>query len=187
MVQLVIEPGFCLLAALAVLIVPFPWLIGLVLAMAVHEMGHYLALKLCGVPVRCLRLTARGAILEVGHISGWIEFGCALAGPMAGVMLLWTARWLPRTALCALVQSVWNLLPIGQRDGARALRQMAGERMFLLAEKLTIVGVVIGCFCFRRIGLLAAMPAAVILAEKFLAKNAVKDYNRPTIDKEVRL
>lgn len=180
---MVIEAGFCFFAAAAALTVPLKWLLGLGLAVFIHEGGHYLALRYFSVPVMRLRLAAGGATLETGPMTAGEEFFCALAGPAAGLVTVLFARLAPRTALCALCQSVWNLLPIGQRDGARALRQIC-PRAFPAVEGVTAV-MILGLCPF--LGFPGIWVAAAVLTEKFLAKNRVRDYNRPTIDKEVRL
>ena len=50
------------------------------------------------------------------------EFFCALTGPLGGLCLLPFLRWIPRIAICAGVQSLYNLLPVYPLDGGRALR-----------------------------------------------------------------
>ena len=47
---------------------------------------------------------------------------CVLAGPIGSLLLLLYIRWIPRIAFCALVQTIYNLLPIYPLDGGRAIR-----------------------------------------------------------------
>ena len=49
------------------------------------------------------------------------ELVCVLAGPAASLLLLLLVRPFPRLALCGFVQGVYNLLPLGRLDGARAV------------------------------------------------------------------
>ena len=180
---MVIEPIFCLFAAGVVLVVPLPWVLGLGTATMVHELGHFLALKWWGIPVYRLRLTAGGVILETGPMTSREEAYCALAGPAAGAVLLLFAKLLPRTALCALCQTVWNLAPIGNRDGARVLRQIL-PRGVAVAEGVVMGLILLAC---PLMGWPGIWLGVAVLSEKFLAKNRPRHYNRPTIDKEVRL
>ena len=141
-----IEASACIWGAVAILFVPLRWLIGAVVAALVHEMGHLLALKWLGVPIQGMRIAFGGAKIETGPMSRREELLAAAAGPGAGMILLLFARWIPYCAVCAAVQTVFNLLPVGEQDGKRILRCLAGERVSGICEKvvaagLTIVGV----------------------------------------------
>ena len=53
--------------------------------------------------------------------EGKALFFSALAGPAGGLLLMLLLRVAPRVALCSLLQSAYNLLPVGALDGGRAL------------------------------------------------------------------
>lgn len=104
-----------------------------VCAAAAHEVGHWLAIRLCGGRVSRLRLSAVGAQMQlVGTLSYPAELCCALAGPAANFVLGYSAAqlgWLVFAGM-NLAQGLFNLLPIGALDGGRILRCiccMAGE------------------------------------------------------------
>lgn len=119
--RLVPERGFWLYLAAAVLLLPVKWLVASLLAAAVHELFHCLALSLLGHGRPALRLTARGAGLDAAGLSRGAELLCALAGPAGALLLLLCGRIYPRLAICALVQSAYNLLPVYPLDGGRAV------------------------------------------------------------------
>lgn len=123
--------GACLGWALMLLLLPLQLCAGLFLAAAVHEAGHIAALRLQGIRIRQLRVGFFGAVLETEPMAPGQELLCALAGPGAGAAVLLFSRLLPWTALCAMGQTVFNLLPVYPLDGGRAIR--AGSA--LLREK----------------------------------------------------
>lgn len=110
------------LLAFMLLMLPLQWCFAMILAALWHELCHYWAVKCCGAEVYQIRFTPVGAKMESTPMPPGKEMFCALAGPFGGLMLLLLARWMPRTALCAGMQSLYNLLPISGLDGGTALR-----------------------------------------------------------------
>ncbi len=112
----------CVALALMLLVLPLRWIIAWILAAAFHECCHALAVWLCGGKVVGVAFRGTGAQMNVMGITGTGELLCALAGPLGALMLLFFARWFPATAVCAVFQTAYNLLPIYPMDGGRALR-----------------------------------------------------------------
>lgn len=117
-----VSPIALIFLALTLLLLPLPWVGAMLLAMAIHEGSHYLAIRLCGGVAGQIRVGMNGIQMEVGNLNVWQELICALAGPLGGFLLFFTAHWLPRTAVCGGFQSLFNLLPVYPLDGGRALR-----------------------------------------------------------------
>lgn len=180
-----ISGSFFILAALMLLVLPLKWLLAAALAAAVHEGAHYLALKLCRCKVLSLQVGTGGAVIETDCISRGKELFCALAGPVGGLTLLLFAKWLPRTAVCALVQSAYNLLPLFPLDGGRALgciSQMllppkAASRFCAIAETVVRIGLcvlgIIGSLLWN-LGIIPMLIAAVALFRTFSEKSLEK-------------
>ena len=61
------------------------------------------------------------------------ELLSALAGPLLGFCSMGLARWLPYIAICALIQNVYNILPLPGHDGSRVLKCFLG---LLLTESV---------------------------------------------------
>lgn len=117
-----IDAGAYLLGALAVLLLPLNWLFFAAVAAAVHECGHLIALKLCDSECVSFHLGSTGAAIETEALSPIKETLCALAGPIGSFALLLFAGWMPRIALCAAIQGIFNLLPVYPLDGGRVIR-----------------------------------------------------------------
>ncbi len=97
------------------------------LAALLHELGHMAALRLVGVHVEGICLTAFGAEIfaDTRYLSYQRDILCTLAGPLVNIVL---GMILARTsgdylfAGANLLQGSFNLLPISGLDGARVLR-----------------------------------------------------------------
>ena len=125
------SPGFLLLTATLALLDGegvLPWA---ALAAAVHELGHYVAVRLQGGQVQGLHLTISGGnmVLDGRYPLTYAgELAAILAGPCANLLLalvvirLGTGReagWL--LAGLSLCLGWFNLLPVWPLDGGRAL------------------------------------------------------------------
>lgn len=199
-VRIDIKAGALVLFAALLLLLPLQWVIGMLLAAAVHECFHALCVRLLGGRILRLTIGPGGAVMEATPMDGLRALACALAGPMGSLSLLFFSRWLPRTALCALVQGCYNLLPLLPLDGGNALSGFLSlllpiEKADHIMERFQRVF----CFCLLafvawlalRTGIWALFAVAVLLflrsAEIKLAKKPIWRYNRCNIDKGVRL
>ncbi len=102
-------------------------------ACVVHEAGHCLLLRLCGGKIHILRLSCVGAELVLSSkrpLSPGQELAVALAGPAANLLAALTVRlqvgfgWVIQRDLFSglnLALAFFNLLPVVQLDGGRAL------------------------------------------------------------------
>ncbi len=104
------------------LLFPLPWIFAAILAALFHELCHWAAITLCSRESPSVAFFSFGARMPLPPMSQAQEAACALAGPMGSLILLLFARFIPRTAICAAFQSIYNLLPIYPMDGGRALR-----------------------------------------------------------------
>lgn len=120
-IEFSLTPGFCILSALMLLVLPLRWITASVLAAAIHESCHCIALYLCGIRIYGLTIGSGGAVLKTAPMSLFAELFCALAGPAGSLLLLLLLRQAPVLALCGGIQGLFNLLPIYPFDGGRAL------------------------------------------------------------------
>lgn len=114
--------GFCITLALMILLVPFSWLVAMMVAAFFHEVCHFLAIYLLTARKASVGLFSYSAKMSMPEMPAWQEAVCALAGPIGGLLLVLFAPVFPKLALCALVQSLYNLIPIYPMDGGRLLK-----------------------------------------------------------------
>ena len=118
------DGGFWLVLGLMGLLFPLRILAAIVLAAAIHELGHILALGLCGGKIRCFRLRIGGANIIAAPLPPGRELLCILAGPGFGALTILAWRVFPELAAAGLLQTVFNLLPLPGLDGGRMVRNI---------------------------------------------------------------
>lgn len=149
--RVTVSTEFIFFLAVAFLLVPVQWLGGWMLALTIHELCHCIALWIFGGAVSGVRISCRGVIMETQPLSLGKEAICAYAGPLGALLILPVARYLPRTAICTLVFSAYNLLPIFPLDGGRGLGCIIkkvfpgtiADRLQRYVENAVLIGVVI--------------------------------------------
>lgn len=170
-VDIQILPGFYVYLSVMLLLLPFPWLCASLIAGSLHELGHIAAVKAMGISISQITLQGGGARIRTGPMSPGQELLCAAAGPTAGGLLLLLLPVFPKLALCGLLQSLFNLIPVGLFDGARMIRSAAvlllgekkGERVFNFIKWFCIAATGIGCMILIRFSLFAAVFCVLCL------------------------
>lgn len=182
-------PSFYLLLATMLLVLPFSWLIAAVIAGAYHEMCHILAIRLCSGSIHRLDISQDKARLTVSPLSPLQELICALSGPFGGLLLLLLSCWIPRIAICAATQSLYNLLPIYPLDGGRALRcglsilapEKIAEKICKCTEAVCLTGLILislyGAIRLK-LGFYALIPATLIICNTKLRKTPCKQWRK---------
>lgn len=112
----------CVYLSLILLAIPLRWVFAWVFAAGFHELLHVIALWLYGIKIEHIEIGLYGAKIQTLDLAPDQMVICALAGPLGGVLLLSLWRYFPRLALCALAQTLFNLVPILPLDGGQALQ-----------------------------------------------------------------
>ena len=135
-----IDAIFCFYAALWLLVVPIRWTAAVIIATAVHEGMHLLALHLCGLRAHKIRFSLSGICIFTDNMDSSREICCAAAGPVGSLLLISFVRHYPELAFCGLVQGMYNLLPVYPSDGGRILRCLChplGQQLVFRVETTT--------------------------------------------------
>ena len=172
-----VTAGFCILWALMLLVLPVDVLVAAAGAAAFHELCHALAVRLTGGRILGLTLGAGGLTMEVLPMAPGRELLCALAGPAGSLVL--ALMPVPKLALCALIQGLFNLLPLSGLDGARALECVLeltvpahGARILKTMEWLTL-GALLGLILCLDPGAGALGAWTVLAVRKFPCKQGI--------------
>lgn len=116
-----VKPGFCILLSVLLLTVPLKWMAAALIAGAVHEAGHIFALRLLKKDIFGMEFGLGKTQIVMENSAPWEELAAAVAGPLAGALLIPAYRYIPRIAICAAIQTAYNCIPIYPLDGGRAL------------------------------------------------------------------
>ena len=143
--------GFFLLLSLALLFDRSGLAVGCICAALLHELGHLLAMAVCGVSVTAVCLCPLGVRIERAEPTSLNrELLINLSGPMVNLLLalvLYRAEKFPFSAVnCVL--GLFELCPLPSLDGGQALFCLM-QRYFCLRTAQKFCTVVQGITCWR--------------------------------------
>ena len=139
---------------LMILLLPLRWLFAAILSALLHELGHYTAVRLLGGSINNIHLGLSGACMYASGLTPKSEVICLLAGPLAGLLPLLVIKVLPITALCGVIQTVYNLLPVYPLDGGKILRRIiiltgGTKHSYVIIEYTVMALLILLCFYIR--------------------------------------
>jgi Zn-dependent protease len=135
--------------ALYAMVWGWPYAAGVVVLLFVHEMGHFVAARQCGlnvgapifVPFVGAAVMLKDAPLDV-RTQAYIAFAGPLVGTVAAVAFYLLGRWTDNTLLLAIAYAglfinLFNLLPIPMLDGGH-ITAIVSPRVWLLGAPLML-------------------------------------------------
>jgi len=150
-----IYPSAVLLPALIYFLNAGYFVLLTVIAVIIHELGHYLTLRLCGGEVKCIKLRISGVSLVFGELGYTGETVTAFAGPLINLLLAFAAAAIGRfvsftpayhLAGFSLLLALFNLLPVFPLDGGRVIFALSAGIFGLgIAERVRKICAVIVC------------------------------------------
>lgn len=170
------------------LIFGWTYAVGFVLLIFFHEMGHYIAARLCGLNVGMpMFIPFVGAWINLKemplnvHTEAYVGFAGPLVGTIAALVCYWIARSADNQLMLALAYAgfminLFNLIPISPLDGGR-ITAIISPRVWLLGVPLLV-----GLFIYNPspmlvlIGLLALPQIKAALRKDVGASNLPERY-----------
>lgn len=171
-----------LVAAFLYYIADFRTITAVLLAAAVHELGHVGALHVLGMRITGFRAELKGFCIDYEGEAGWLGHAlAAFAGPLAGLAYALAAsaaghatgeEWFHLTAGISMILSGFNMLPALPLDGGRmlqcglcaALGEEEGEKIGRMIS--TVTGTILlagGIYLMAAGGGIALLLAAIWL------------------------
>ena len=168
-----LRPGAAMAFGLLVALDPAGLLLPLLMAAALHEAGHILALRLCGVAISRLQIGFTGAVLHTAPMGRREALFCAAAGPSVNLLLfLLLRRVIPVFSFLNLLLAASNLLPVFPLDGGRILAALFPKAASAIGTALLLLLLASGmvsCLIFRW-GLWPLLCCAVLLAKTAVSR-----------------
>lgn len=160
-----IDAGAILLIALAYFFDTSGMLSAFIPAAAAHELGHALAIRLCGSRVVRVRLSVFGLEMDhLGELTGARGSAAVIAGPLAGfayaaACLYLPGRFWPMSGAISFILSAFNMIPIMPLDGGRMVSAISdpvfAKKLSRLAALLLLVSGVVILIVQHSVSLLA--------------------------------
>lgn len=116
-----IKADVCFLWATMLFLLPMQWVGAIVISGCFHELCHAVTVFRCGGTVTEVEFGIAGARMTAYGLDDRETFLATLAGPCGELLLVLLGNLFPRLAICALVQSLFNLLPLTPLDGGNML------------------------------------------------------------------
>lgn len=122
-----IRPEVYFTVCVCLLLLPLKLIVSWLISVTVHEIFHYVAIKLSGGQVGHIQVGISGVKMQTVPMNHLQELFCAAAGPLGGSLLfILFLKKMPMLAVFGLLHSAFNLIPLYPLDGGRILYSLVG-------------------------------------------------------------
>lgn len=184
--NIMVSPQLLLLVPVLLLVIPLQWVLAIICSILLHEMCHIFAARMLSKRILCISLGSSGVEIQTDNMDQLEELIVSLAGPASCLIALLLARHFPRFAVCSVVHSVYNMLPLYPLDGGRAFRcmtrlllpQNAANKISNIVESLCVflsILVFLGAAVFLRLGFLPILAGGMFVVRHHNRKKSCKD------------
>ena len=159
-----VEPKLYILLAVLFFIIPLKWMVAWFVAVCLHELFHFVVVKLYGGNVCAFTLGLSGAKMECDGLSERQYLLSVLAGPIGGFLVILLGRWFPRLAISSWLLSMYNLLPILPLDGGRAMELLLKDKSKHIENIVLIILMALALYTgmFMNFGVLPIVVVATL-------------------------
>ena len=164
-----ISPGALLVFALLYFFDEDGLYAALLPAVAVHEAGHWLFLRLGGLRLRRMSLGFFGMEMDYrGSLGGAMGALAIVAGPVFGLaysaLVFSENEYLRLSGGISLALSIFNLLPVLPLDGGRLVALATGERAEAISRGISLALAAIGAYLWLTQGWFSVFAMGAWLA-----------------------
>lgn len=143
--------------------------VALILALYIHEYGHYFKAKELNYNPRTPRfIPYLGAYVKTDEIKNANhQFQISFYGPLAGgvigitcfyLSIIFESKFIHQLALFSLVLNLLNLLPISILDGGKIIKSLALNRLFIVFNILVVIfSLIYNKYFFTALGVLGLL------------------------------
>lgn len=156
-----VRPSAYIYIVILLFLMPIKWILAWMFAAGFHETCHFIAVKLSGGEIHRVIIGLSGAKIECGPLSRTKSLFAVLSGPVGGLLPLLFARWIPRTALCCWLLSVYNLLPLLHLDGGRAIEILLGPKARAI-QRISLILLSVGALYISFVLHFGLLPLSLI-------------------------
>jgi len=162
-VRISVKANTYIFFVLLLFLIPIPWLLAWVTAVFLHELSHYMAVRILGGNIYHITVSIGGMDMQTSPLTDGRHLIAILSGPIGGFLPVLFARQIPRLAVCCWILTLYNLLPLLPLDGGRMWEILLGRRQFFYVLQKILLGMLICGAVYAAVFLkLGILPLTII-------------------------